>query len=490
MALAPFFDRVWGALGGHLAVSRETLNTALDGVVIGIHCGKRLSENDRWIAELCVNLSARLYPRLIIAAPDNHCGALRELALAINPNIELLDSGGESATICIASAHAHEGIYPSARGWVAQVFHAPPVRGGIANPYAAGAAAALACAESFRRVFKKTPPEKDTSVSLLNYQTDGGSDVAIPKHNAGEVLVAGVGAIGNAGLWALSRDEKTTGGLFLVDPETVTLSNLQRYALATMADVGTSKVALARSNLRTSHWEVETRQMTLEQFQSEDREYPIPTTVVSVDNVDGRRSAQALLPRLAVSGWTGGDALGASWHVFARDAACLACLYHPHGKGMSAVEQAAKALGLSADRTALLWVTRQPLTELDIHTAALTLGVKDSVLMPWRKKSLGDLYTDVVCGAVPMDVTGVGRVEMVPLAHQSALAGLMMAAELVKRTDRKLSGLSQPEPLVSWDNIMQSVPEIWSKPRAREPGCICGDPDYQSVYRQRWGDSP
>ena len=99
---------------------------------------------------------------------------------------------------------------------------------------------------------------------------------------------------------------------------------------------------------------------------------------------------------------------------------------------------------------------------------------------------MGDLYTDVVCGAVPLDLGGVGRVETVPLAHQSVMAGALMAAELVKRTQPKLSALSQAEPLVSWDDVLQTPPPIWRKPRAREAGCICGDHVYQNVYHKKW----
>lgn len=490
MALAPFFERVWGALGGHLAVSRESLNRVLDGVTIGIVCAKRCSQNDRWIAEFCVNLCARLYPRLHIAGPSELCEELRRLASAINPAIEFPDPTSSTTIICIGATRAPDALYPSARGWVAQVGHSHAVtRGGPPNPYAAGAAAAFACAELFRRIFKKSPPEPDTSVSLLNYDHETGLSLQLPKRKAGEILVAGVGAIGNSALWALARDDKASGTLVLVDPETIALSNLQRYVLAGMANVGEQKVALTQSLLGTTPWTVESRQLSLEQFAPELLERKIPTTLISVDNVSGRRAAQALLPRLVVNGWTGEDALGTSWHIFSREAACLACLYHPRGKGLSAVEQAATALGLPHDRVALLWVTRQPLTESDIRTAAATLGVMDSVLMRWRGKPIGELYTDAVCGAVPLDVTGLGKVEIVPLAHQSALAGLMMAAELVKRTDRGLTQLAQPEVLVSWDDIMRPVPEIWRKPRAREPGCICGDADYQSVYRSKWETS-
>lgn len=487
MGLAPFFERVWGALGGHLTVSRETLNKALDEVVVGIHSGRKLTDNERWISELCVNLSARLYPRLAISGADNHCETLRVLARSINPSVELCETGSEAATICVGPVSAPNAVYPSAQGWVAHLGHAPGERGRLMNPYAAGAAATLACAEVFRKIFKRVAPERDVSVSLLNYDMTSGANLPLLKRNIGEVAFAGIGAVGNAALWALARDPRTYGTAFLVDAEAIELSNLQRYVLASMSTVDTPKVDLGYATL-SARWKVESRQLTLEQFAPELLERRIPSVAVSVDNVESRRTAQALLPRLVVNGWTGGDAVGASWHMFSRDAACLACLYHPHGKGKSAIDQAAQALGLSHDRTALLWVTRQPLSETDIHAAALALGVKDSVLMPWRRKTLGELYSDVVCGAVPMDVAGIGKVEMVPLAHQSALAGIMMAAELVKRTSRRLATRSQSEALVSWDNILQSVPELWSKPRPREPGCICGDQDYQSVYREKWGE--
>jgi hypothetical protein len=487
MALAPFFERVYGALGGHLAISRESLSLVLENVTIGIRCGTKPSKNDIWIAELSTNLLARLYPRLAISGPKKYCAALRDIALEINPDIEFVKNAPDATTICIGSATADGAIFPNASGWVARVNHTSSQRVGPPNPYAAGAAAALACAELFRRIFLKSEAEREVSVSLLNFDEGTGANLELIDANVGNVLFVGVGAVGNAALWALSRDTRIQGRLWLVDAEEVTLSNLQRYVLTTFADVARTKVLLGQGVLSEGNLSVEPIQSTLEQFVEAQGAIDIPVMVVSVDNVDARRSAQALLPRLVVNGWTGDQALGASWHVFSRDAACLACLYHPHGQGSSAIEQAAKALGLSHDRTAILWVTRQPLLDEDIHIAATTLGVDKSVLTPWKGKSLGDLYTDVVCGAVPLDVTGVGKIETVPLAHQSALAGILMAAELLKRTQPELAALSQPESLISWDDVLRAPPIIWGKPRAREKGCICGDLDYQKVYAKKWG---
>src|SRR5581483_682602 len=197
-------------------------------------------------------------------------------------------------------------------------------------------------------------------------------------------------------------------------------------------------------------------------------------------------SVQGLLPRTIVNGWTGERALGTSWHRFLNNQACLACLYHPTGPGPSATEQAARALGLSTERATVLWLTRQPLSSDDLRVIATTLEVPREQIDGWANKTLGELYTDVVCGAAPIGLKGVGRVEVVPLAHQSALAGILMAAELVKRTDSQFNSRSQPEPLVSWDDVLRPLPSIWTKPRSKEPGCICGDEIYSAAYAAKW----
>lgn len=486
MSIASFFDRIYGALGGHLAVSRETLLEVLGGTVVAVVCGKDGTQNDDWIAELSVNLAARLYPGLDIRGPDAQVSRLRSLAKQINPKIDFPDSAApERLTISVGAA-SKGGIHPRATGWVAQVGHELRSMVGPSNPYASAAAASLACAELFRCIFLKAEPSREISVSLLDYSSEAGSAMELPGADLGPVLFAGVGAVGSAALWALARHPALKGHLYLVDGESIERSNLQRYVLASDKDVGKVKVKLAEKALSGTTLQIEPNQNTLERFAKSHAELKIPTIAVSVDSVDGRRTAQGLLPRLVVNGWTGNQALGTSWHVFSREAACLACLYQPTGPGVSQTEQAARALGLPHDRAALLWATRQPLSDSDIQIAAQTLGIEPKALSKWRGKPLGELYTDVVCGSVPLDLKGVGKLEAVPLAHQSALAGVMMAAELVKRTTPQLGALSQSEPLVSWDNVLQPPPSLWKKPRPRERGCICTDEVYQRVYREKW----
>ncbi len=489
MALAPFYERVYGALGGHLAISRESLESVLGRVTVGIQLSSQPNDNEKWIGSLATSLVARLYPKIAITGKAGVIGEFKELAKSINPDIEFADQADASTTIGIGAVSLKGGIYPAASGWVAKLESSPRNLNGPKNPYAAGAAACLASAELFRRVFIGSTSDGEFAVSLLNFDKDTGAESKYSKIDIGDVAFVGIGAVGNAALWALSRDSAVQGNVDLVDAEVVELSNLQRYVLASNADIGKSKVDLAKALFSGSKVNSAAHKVNLEEFVQPNELLEVPTLVISVDNVDARRAAQALLPKMVINGWTGEQALGASWHVFSRDVACLACLYHPHGAGLSAIDQAANALGLTVERTAQLWVTRQPLSSDDLTVVSHALGVSEHELAPWRRKPLGDIYTDVVCGAVPLNVRGATRVEMVPLAHQSALAGILMAAELIKRSHPELAKMAQAEPLVSWDNILQPPPAIWGKPRAREPGCICGDADYQNVYKAKWGSA-
>ena len=486
MGLAPFFDRIYSAIGGHLSVSRDDLEASLSGVAVGIVITSSPNSNETWIAEFATNLMARLYPRISIRGPQELVSVLRGLTSEINPEIEFVNDSPSEFTLGVGIGASGASLFPSASGWVSLLDHSMAQQSGPANPYASAAAASFAASELFRRIFLKGAPEKDFSVSLLNFDASAGLRSEMASSSIGDVLFVAVGAVGNAAVWALSRDSGRTGHLTLLDYEEVELSNLQRYVLGTIRDVGVQKVELARRSLQSSALSCDGIVSNLESFADERKGLKFETICISVDNVASRRASQALLPKLLINGWTGELALGASWHVFSREAACLACLYQPQGEGLSQTEQAAQALGLTSARAALLWVTRTPLTDEDIAAAAQKLGIVSSNLEAWRGKTLGELYTDVVCGAVPINLPVSNRVETVPLAHQSALAGILMATELVKRTSVDLAGLAQQETLVSWDDVLRQPPEIWNKPRAKECGCICGDEDYQKVYREKW----
>jgi hypothetical protein len=492
MTVARFFERTYAAVGRHIAVDRATLEGRLAGLTVGVRCGDECTrdENPRWIAELAVNLFARFYPAISIEAPQDFRLQLVRQAMAINPDIEI--RAVTSADIVVATAQSaagHRSIYTRADGWVAEVAHHPLLAGaGPANPYAAGAAAALAVAAIFDDVFPQGDGRFPTvAVSLLNYSEAAGRDRPLGIRRLDRTLLAGLGAVGNAAVWALSRDTLLQGSATILDPEAVDLSNLQRYVLTVDTDVGRQKVDIAREAFRESTLTLEARQTTIEDCPDLGS---FDSILVSTDNVPSRRFVQACLPRLVVNGWTSESGLGASWHRLGNGAACLGCLYQPTGVAPSQTELVAQALGLPHQRVIQLWVAPIGLNQADIDGIAEHLGLGREQLSPWRAKQIQDLYSDIICGTVALDVKGVGRLEAVPLAHQSVLAGVLAAAELVKRTDAEVEAASQAETAIAWHDVLRPPPARWGQARAPVDGCICGDPDYTDAYARKWPTAP
>jgi molybdopterin/thiamine biosynthesis adenylyltransferase len=90
--------------------------------------------------------------------------------------------------------------------------------------------------------------DEEVTLSMLGYD---GHRPAQPEDlglaDLGEAHLVGLGAIGNGAIWALSQIPGLSGTLHLVDPESVDLSNLQRYVLPGQAEVEVSKVDVAAS---------------------------------------------------------------------------------------------------------------------------------------------------------------------------------------------------------------------------------------------------
>jgi hypothetical protein len=487
MALPRFFDRIYAAAGGVLAIDREALQQQLAGVSVGVRLDAAWATNPnaRRLADLVVNLLARLYGRLVLAGPDDWCDTAAALVRSINPEVAI-EAGDPTYAIVVGNdAWGANAIFARADGWVARVLQAPlDATLGPSNPLAAGAAAALATSEIFRRAFAPLSQlAADVNVSLLDHGQTSGADDELAHVRLGDVAAVGLGAVANGAVWALSELAQVDGGLTLVDAQAIDFMNLQRYVLAREASVGVTKVGLAAAALRRCGVALVE---TVGAFEDVAERISAPTSMVSVDNIPTRRAVQAMLPRLVINGWTGERGLGASWHELGHGP-CVACAYHPRGIGSSQYELIAHAFGLSQARVTDMWVQRLDLTKGDLQIVADHLKVDRKLLRRWTGKSIQSLYTDVQCGAVSLDLTGVGRLESVPLAHQSCLAGILMAAELVKRTDPKWRARSGTAPYVSWADVMHRPPRFWTHAQQAHPRCFCGDSLYRETYQRKWG---
>src|SRR5260370_35032127 len=82
-------------------------------------------------------------------------------------------------------------------------FRSRQLRAGPSNPYAAAATGALACSEFFRRVFKRSGFERDTSVSLLDFSGSTRPNLQLPAKDVGNVSFQGPAGVANTVIWPL-----------------------------------------------------------------------------------------------------------------------------------------------------------------------------------------------------------------------------------------------------------------------------------------------
>jgi hypothetical protein len=471
---------------------RRTLETAQVGVGIGRQGA--MSNEGKAVSDLAVRLLARLYPSLEFKVEVSaEAERLERLARAINPRIEITQ--GASVGISIGSgAPAFDTTYfAGSEGWDALLSLREPVATGSSrNPLGAGVAASLAVANVFKRLLLTDWAERvtaDVRFSTFHRETKTTTDVPNDTWNlAGDAVLVGLGAVGNGAMWALGRSP-LAGRLHVVDHESLELSNLQRYVLAERRDEGKAKVDLARSHLQGGLDPVLHKKRWAEFLHECGHLWP--HVLVALDTAGDRRSVQAALPEWVANSWTQPGDLGLSVHGrFDGPGACLSCLYLPTEQVPNEDELVAHALGvphLVADIRTLLHtgagVSRQLLE-------AVAAGLRRSLgdVLSYEGRSVRELYVEGVCGGgiIPLGAGGISRQELhVPLAHQSALAGVLLAAALVRRA----VGAGDEATMITRIDILGPFGDYLTQPalKAGSGLCVCEDRDYLEAFHAKYG---
>lgn len=163
--------------------------------------------------------------------------------------------------------------------------------------------------------------------------------------------------------------------------------------------------------------------------------YDWDRVLVALNSAVDRRAVQASPPRWIANAWTQPEDLGVSVHTFGHGG-CLSCLYLPDHAGVNEDEVVAVALGVQ-DRVREvrhMLTYESPLTPDFLVAVAAGLNIQPDALEPYVGGSIRRLYVEGLCGGsiVPMSRLYGPRAEMhVPVAHQSAIAGVLLAAALV-----------------------------------------------------------
>lgn len=432
------------------------------------------------------------YPALRLAG---RAGSLRdrleEIALNINPRIDLSSNGAVDGGIAVGRTRPafDRVVYAGADDWAAEVgrLSRRTVRGSD-YPFGAGVAASLAAANLFRMLLLPDPRlDRDTRLevpALVGAENGSSPRSMLP----GTAVLIGAGAIGNAAAWALARTP-AQGRLTIVDHETIELSNLQRYVLAERRDEGSRKVDVGArvfdGNIVAAPFPDDLRAFV------EARGHAVDAMLLALDSAADRRSAQASLPRWIANAWTQSNDLGVSVHpTFGSGNACVACLYLPAAVVPNEDALVSDALEIPDQvaevRTLLHTGAGVSRSMLDLIAGRMQVPV--DLLAPYEGRPIRELYVEGVCGGgvIPLGHVGTPRSEVhVPLAHQSAMAGVLLAAALIAGP-----AAADSAAFVSHLDPSRPVPaEPTQRVRARgDHRCICEDRDYRSVWVRKYSD--
>jgi hypothetical protein len=494
MGLADYFHRSAVAAAQVLAGFDEAaLSERISGITIELCIDENESDEANALVDLAIRLLARFYPRLRITGGGARRPRYLKLARSINPNIEIGRSRGDFGVALGAGAlpSCPSPVFAGSDGWDAYVSTDGPVSVGTTrNPFGPGAAACLAVGEVFRQVFEiGAPLHGGMTLSTLDLESrPTTANWVIDGIDVGSAVLVGVGAIGNATVWALGR-APVRGELHLVDHQRLELGNLQRYVLGARKDDDCIKVELAErflaGDLRAVRHEEEWSRFVAAHG------HRWGQVLVALDTAQGRRDVQASLPYWIANAWTQPGDLGVSVHPWTQDGACLACMYLPSGPLPGEDRIIGSALGLTADLELLqirrLLHTNSPLPPELYARVSAHLGVEPDALNRFADRPLRALYVEGLCGGAVLPLNRIGRPTHdvhVPIAHQSALAGVLLGGRLVARA----LGRSPESTRVTRIDVLRPIGEYVTQPSKKDDRgiCICQDPVYQNTFRSKY----
>jgi len=517
VSLPRFFNRIADATLPVLGtIDRAALEQQLHDVAVALQAVPAVTDRPEQAEGflLAANLAARLYPRLTLLGPSSLTERAATLVLSVNPDCDLLDAPAANAVQLVWGAQVSDGsgVGVSAAGWNVAVDGRQPDRLGPASPPAALAAAAVGIGELFRIVFAPHLGDRGrigpvaSSWNVLT-ETAWSDEAPIPELGlpVGRVHLAGAGAIGQAATMTLLASA-VQGTLVPVDQEPLELSNLQRYVLAYDADVGQAKTALIQRAASDTLLEVEpvTGRWGTKASSTDAR-----VVLTALDTPEDRIAVQAALPERIYNAYTQPADLGWSRHERFGKLPCLACLYWPNRPRPHRHEQIGAALGQHPLRVLLYLLSPQLLVGQPLPPAlvanrpdlppeasrwaevpllqdlAAARSLADADIAAWSNASIETLYREGVCGGALLAITTADTAVIVPLAHQSTLAGIMLAVQLIAASSDLLHRY-RPATIEGRYDVLRAPSSPHSSPRRPTPGCLCSDPDFVRRYRQRW----
>lgn len=349
----------------------------------------------------------------------------------------------------------------------------PPPPNGLASPLFAAGTAPIVAAMAIRAAIGDDRLPQTLDPLDLHIREFGIPDLpegeAVPLD--GKVLV-GAGAVAHGFLKAL-RHIPVTGALDVVDPKNIGAGNLNRCLYLFTGDEGRGKaeVLVERAAPDFPH-------LTLRAIKKEFSDYvggkPVAGMIVTVDSRGARRKLQKFVPRTVVDASTT-DVRFVVVHSNRQPSPefCMACLYRHTPDEHAREKSIAEGLGLDVETVRSGFVTA---------AVAERIVARYPDLLPASlvNKAFDTLFRDL-CSQQALS-TSEGRQVFTPFAFVSAMAGVLLAIELLRQH------LGCPD-TSTWQVNPWRGPIARTRSRLpRRPDCeFCADPVFVSAIDHYWG---
>lgn len=517
MALANYFSKNLLALNQILNSNRQLFEDRLNNTLVKIlfEANAIKTREGQIGLELITRLLARLYPRLTFQSSDaEYVAFLERLALNINKNIDL-DDGEAEITIIVNVGEVSDYVETSASvfnfgsdNWIANFSPQNIQRfGNSKNPTGASMAACFAAANVFRKVFemelgKWSQPDKEFFFSTYSLKVGDNTNPNVGPVEFKDVVLAGVGAIGNGALWIFSKFPELSGELIIVDDEKIEETNLQRYILVEESEIIHKKVNIGTKFMDSDYNDLICREFeeTWETYIAQ-RENKVNRVAVGIDSAEGRIHIQSSLPGKIFNAFTEPENVGISRHFDFATEACLACSYIPT-EGEIKIhyhQEIATNFGIPDQENLIkdYLNSRSPAnSRISPHSPSLleVLQLRHRIepvkLEKFKDLPVDKLYSELVCGGIILELADIeGPVQHLdaPLAFQSAMAGILLAVDVIKdvsgyRFQTQRVDIYPLAPIVSEQN-----PFHRDLDKDRTGRCICVDTDFVNQYYKVWG---
>ena len=518
MAIARYFSKDLLAINQIIKSNNNDLERILLNTNIGIAFDKNAIETKEGnkALNLLIRLLCRLYSKLSIIDLTNKnkskVSELKTLAKSINSQIEISKTLNGLNVLIVAgiteNVIKNKGItlYFGSDNWNALFSLTKPQNFKDSyNPFGCGISACIVTSNVFRYVFKDFLKEKaideELIFSTINYSTiDTKYNPDITNVTLSDVALVGIGAIGNGCIWALSNLNEIDGHLCLIDNEDVSLSNLQRYVMFLEKDINHNKVDLAVKEFKKKKIKVIPYKTTWSGYLKERNNWNIETVAVAIDNKKDRIGIQSSLPKKVLNSYTEANLLGIARHYDFINSACMACGYIPLQKERNYINEVADNcnipnlsnavkdyINLNLDVDA---ISSPQNTSSLLDIIAQANNIERGKLDQFHGKKVNEFYSEFICGGIVLSLSdkenNISNIDA-PLAFQSAMAGILLASEIVvDAINLREKPIKQQSHIYPLNPLGSNNPFNHQLAKDSTGRCFCNDEIFKNQFLLKW----